>query len=34
VEGDALDHAGNFFGGGSALWECGVHWGFIFPWVV
>jgi hypothetical protein len=31
VEGDALDDAGEFLGGGFAFWDCGVHaWGFIF----
>src|SRR5208337_5581094 len=32
VEGDALDDAGDFLGSGSALWDCGVHRGFIFAW--
>ena len=34
VEGDALDHAGDFLRRGSALWDCGVHRGFIFAWAV
>ena len=32
VEGDALDQPGDFFGRGSALWDCGVHLvGIHFP---
>jgi hypothetical protein len=31
VEGDALDHAGDFLGRGSAFRNCGAHRGFIFP---
>src|ERR1039458_769835 len=35
VESDALDHAGDFLGRWSALWDCGIHvWGFIFAWAV
>jgi hypothetical protein len=34
VEGDPLDDAGDFFGSGLALWDCGGHRGFILAWVV
>src|ERR1039458_9008663 len=34
MEGDPLDDAGDFFGSGPALWDCGIHRGFIFAWVV
>ena len=34
VKRNALDDAGDFFGRGSALWDRGVHRGFIFAWVV
>src|SRR5438874_676004 len=31
VEGDPLDHTGDFLGRGSAFGDCGIHRGFIFP---
>src|ERR1035438_2709768 len=32
MEGDALDHAGDFLSRRSALWNCGGHtWEFILP---
>jgi hypothetical protein len=32
MEGDALDHAGDFLGRRSALWNCDGHeWVFILP---
>ena len=34
VEGDALDQPRDFLGCRSALWDCGLHRGFIFPWTV